>query len=88
MIQVAQADCAAEGLTPSITWINGPLLNHAASNLGLTSIVPQWTSVYTYPTAMPTRPSEATQFFVSNAPVAMGITSSSFKVVFPDSASK
>jgi hypothetical protein len=82
--QVAVADCAAEGLTPSITWINGPRLRKGTSGLGLTRILPEWTATYEHPVSMPVRPSGISQFFVSNAPVAIGIAETSFKIIFPN----
>jgi hypothetical protein len=88
IIQVAKADCAPEGLTPPVTWVNGQLLNKGARDFGLTKIEPHWKAVYTYPSVMPTRPAGATSFFVYNAPVAMGISDGSFTLSFPNNGSE
>jgi len=85
-IQVAVADCAAEGLTPQVTWINGANLDQSElKNLGLVTIEPTWTASYTFPTAMPSRPQGASSFFIKDTPVRMGIYDGSFTVSFLES---
>ena len=78
---VGEATCEAEGLDPQTVWV-GDGLDFSRNDKGITKLEVNWEAEYdeTLP-IMPKRPSGA-RFFVSNAPVPIGITDGSFTISF------
>jgi len=79
---VGEATCEAEGLEPATTWV-GDGLDFSRTDKGITKLEVNWQAEYENTLEMPGRPS-GSRFFVSNAPVQIGITEGSFTVSFGD----
>jgi hypothetical protein len=78
-----EAVCAAEELEPKTVWVGRTLLDTSSRNLGLTKIEPVWRANYESPITMPSRPTGVTSFYISNAPVTIGVSKAAFTVIFP-----
>lgn len=73
---LATADCAAEGLTPLTAWVGFGLTSQP--DYGLVKMEVIWRPNYEFPLAMSPRPSGS--FFISNAPVLIGVARASYTV--------
>ena len=76
---VGTATCEVEGVDPLTAWI-GNGLDFSRDDKGITKLEVNWQAEYDNQLSMPSRPSSS--FFVSNAPVPIGITDGSFTISF------
>jgi len=72
---VATAHCEDDDLEPLTAWV-GDGLDFSRPDRGLTKIEVNWRAAYDNRVSMPSRPTSL--FFISNAPVPLGITEGSF----------
>jgi len=77
---VGEATCEVEEFEPLATWV-GDGLDFSRVDKGITKLEVNWKAEYDNPLPMPGRPS-GSNFFISNAPVQLGITEGSFTVSF------
>ena len=77
---VGEATCAADGVDPLTVFV-GAGLDFSRDDKGITKLEVNWKAEYDDPLPMPSRPSGA-NFFVSNAPVQIGISGGSFTISF------
>ena len=77
---VGTATCEVEGAEPLTVFV-GAGLDFSRDDKGITKLEVNWKAEYDDPFSMPSRPSGA-NFFVSNAPVSIGITGGSFTISF------
>jgi len=78
---VAQAKCEGEGLTPLTEWIGGSFRD-AEGKLLLTKLDLHWTATYWNTIMMPPKPDGERQFFISNAPVPIAVSSAKYSIEF------
>ena len=76
---VGTATCEDDDLEPLSVWV-GDGLDFGRSDKGITKLEVNWKASYTNPLSMPSRPT--TEFFISNAPVQIGITGGRFTIQF------
>ena len=76
---VGTATCEAEDLVPESVWV-GDGLDLSRNDKGITKLEVNWKAEYTNPLPMPVRP--ASEFFIRDTPVQIGITGGSFTVRF------
>jgi len=75
---VGTATCEAEDLVPESVWV-GNGLDFDQPHKGITKLEVNWKAEYTNRLPMPVRPT-GERFFISNAPVQLGITGGSFTI--------
>jgi len=76
---VGTATCAAEGLEPDPVWV-GDGLDFSHADKGITKLEVNWKAEYATrdQLSMPRRPTSP--FFISNAPVPIGIIAGHFRI--------
>jgi len=76
---VGTATCEDDDFEPLTAWV-GDGLDFSRDDKGITKLEANWQASYTDPLPMPPRPT--TVFFISNAPVPIGITEGKFTIEF------
>ena len=84
LVVASATECTAIGLTPQPNWVglNAFAGSNSAGSLALTQIQVTWEVDYNNPIVMP---GQSNANFILNAPVPIGVTSSSYTVSFPGS---